>query len=340
MHAGFLSAILANPDDDQPRLVAADWLEEQGNARGEFIRVQCEIARREDELAKLEAASVELENHDTTWTEEGIEVISGGDVLFREKPKGNEYVGMTKEGVFIWPMHVETILPRTHRLDTGRRVSIFPDSCRVKLSTGTEPIGHNSRGEPIFFRLLSRDFEQREIDLLHIRERELLTPWNILAWTCRDAREMPVIGNGEPQCRHVGNGRVTLTGAYFDAVTFRRGFIESVECGAERWIKHGEALRRLHPVRHVQLDAIVRPPSESAATKMASDLSWSLGPMDGLATITRVEIETGGELTGGEYDGPDLLRFADHQWGPPDHAWGRNAGLPLGRVRDVYIRPR
>lgn len=39
-------AVLAHPKDDGPRLCYADWWEEQGQAaRGEFIRVQCEVAR-------------------------------------------------------------------------------------------------------------------------------------------------------------------------------------------------------------------------------------------------------------------------------------------------------
>ncbi len=42
--ASFLPAILAAPDDDLPRLVCADWLEERGDPRGEFIRVQCRLA--------------------------------------------------------------------------------------------------------------------------------------------------------------------------------------------------------------------------------------------------------------------------------------------------------
>jgi uncharacterized protein (TIGR02996 family) len=41
-HHAFMQAILANPDEDAPRLIYADWLEEQGNYdRAEFIRVQC-----------------------------------------------------------------------------------------------------------------------------------------------------------------------------------------------------------------------------------------------------------------------------------------------------------
>jgi uncharacterized protein (TIGR02996 family) len=44
--ADFLAAITDQPDDDLPRLVYADFLEEAGDAdRAEFIRVQCELAR-------------------------------------------------------------------------------------------------------------------------------------------------------------------------------------------------------------------------------------------------------------------------------------------------------
>src|SRR5438874_13842040 len=57
----FLRAILDNPDDDLPRLIYADWLDEHGEAaRAEFIRVQIERARlpadngRQDALAARE----------------------------------------------------------------------------------------------------------------------------------------------------------------------------------------------------------------------------------------------------------------------------------------------
>jgi uncharacterized protein (TIGR02996 family) len=41
-----LNAVIAAPDDDLPRLVYADWLEEHGRAeRAELIRVQCSLAR-------------------------------------------------------------------------------------------------------------------------------------------------------------------------------------------------------------------------------------------------------------------------------------------------------
>jgi uncharacterized protein (TIGR02996 family) len=57
-----LAAVLANPEDDSPRLVYADWLEENDDVdRARFIRAQCELARlpvwnrRRRELARLAA---------------------------------------------------------------------------------------------------------------------------------------------------------------------------------------------------------------------------------------------------------------------------------------------
>lgn len=41
----FIQTIIASPDDDIPRLVYADWLDEQADPRGEFIRIQCELAK-------------------------------------------------------------------------------------------------------------------------------------------------------------------------------------------------------------------------------------------------------------------------------------------------------
>jgi uncharacterized protein (TIGR02996 family) len=42
----FLAAVLESPDDDTPRLIFADWLEENGDPeRAEFIRAQCDLAQ-------------------------------------------------------------------------------------------------------------------------------------------------------------------------------------------------------------------------------------------------------------------------------------------------------
>ncbi|MBV9124085.1 MAG: TIGR02996 domain-containing protein, partial [Planctomycetes bacterium] len=47
--AAFLQAILAEPEEDLLRLLFADWLEEQGDPRADFIRVQCALARLAEE---------------------------------------------------------------------------------------------------------------------------------------------------------------------------------------------------------------------------------------------------------------------------------------------------
>lgn len=55
-----LAAIAASPDDDLPRLVYADWLDENGrHLRAEFIRLQIEIARKET----LPRAAVNVFSH-------------------------------------------------------------------------------------------------------------------------------------------------------------------------------------------------------------------------------------------------------------------------------------
>jgi uncharacterized protein (TIGR02996 family) len=61
-----LAAIYESPHDDTPRLVLADWLQETGDpaaaARAEFVRVQCELARM-DEDDPLRPGEVDL----ATW---------------------------------------------------------------------------------------------------------------------------------------------------------------------------------------------------------------------------------------------------------------------------------
>jgi len=68
----FIQAVIAEPDDDAPRLIYADWLDEQGQSeRAEFIRLQCQIAQlskgnhRRKELATWARAL--LADHGKVW---------------------------------------------------------------------------------------------------------------------------------------------------------------------------------------------------------------------------------------------------------------------------------
>ncbi len=49
-HEAFLRSIIETPGDDGPRLIYADWLDENGDpARAEFIRVQCRLATADED---------------------------------------------------------------------------------------------------------------------------------------------------------------------------------------------------------------------------------------------------------------------------------------------------
>src|SRR5919199_887033 len=70
--SAFLDAVLDAPEDDAPRLVYADWLDEHGDHdRAEFIRVQVERVRlpegdgRHDELERHEEDL--LAEHEQRW---------------------------------------------------------------------------------------------------------------------------------------------------------------------------------------------------------------------------------------------------------------------------------
>ena len=59
----FIREIVHHPDDDAPRLVYADWLDERGDERGEFIRIQCRLESlglRDPERPQLESRALRL----------------------------------------------------------------------------------------------------------------------------------------------------------------------------------------------------------------------------------------------------------------------------------------
>jgi uncharacterized protein (TIGR02996 family) len=71
----FLKLIVADPADLTARLAYADWLDEQGDRRGEYVRVECELAALDagDERAgelRLRSASLRGELAlDPFWVE-------------------------------------------------------------------------------------------------------------------------------------------------------------------------------------------------------------------------------------------------------------------------------
>ena len=67
----FLKAIRKNPDDDTPRLTFADWLEKQGDPWGEFIRIQCALARMSEDDDRRTEQQIRsgklLAEHQAAW---------------------------------------------------------------------------------------------------------------------------------------------------------------------------------------------------------------------------------------------------------------------------------
>jgi uncharacterized protein (TIGR02996 family) len=69
----FLRAITAAPEDDLPRLIYADYLDERGDPRGEFIRIQVKLSRPDPQLSVREFRALRarerllLYRHRSAW---------------------------------------------------------------------------------------------------------------------------------------------------------------------------------------------------------------------------------------------------------------------------------
>jgi uncharacterized protein (TIGR02996 family) len=149
-YEALLRAICAEPDDDTPRLVAADWLEEHGLEehgdadRAAFIRIQVELAR-------LEAAGL-------------------GKSLDADALRKNEraYFGPYS---YFWRLWAAEACPQLVWVNPGRGTNALAD--------------------------------------------------------------------------------IYVEGAH--RLTFRRGFVEAVECPATDWLQHGTGVRGRQPIRDVTL---------------------------------------------------------------------------------------
>jgi uncharacterized protein (TIGR02996 family) len=81
-----LAAIAAAPDSDELRLIYADWLEEQGDPRGEYIRLQCRLASdpalSKSDRQKLQAfASMLFTAHQHEW-DRPLHELGAFDLLY------------------------------------------------------------------------------------------------------------------------------------------------------------------------------------------------------------------------------------------------------------------
>ena len=121
---GFLARICELPDDDGPRLIYADWLDEQGDPLGDFIRVQIALARlpatdrRRPGLVRVER---DLIDRYGDWWASPFDGLATGPVFRRGfvdevKVTARQFLARGEELFAVWPIR------RLHLLDLGGRL--------------------------------------------------------------------------------------------------------------------------------------------------------------------------------------------------------------------------
>jgi uncharacterized protein (TIGR02996 family) len=151
------AAVIASPDDDLPRLVYADWCDENGHPeRAEFIRVQCALARPDgltaDRLADLRIREQTLlEVHGESW----LAPLRGrGEPLFSPRTHGQFHRGF-----------VETVwMPAAEFLAHANRLF---ERCPVRelrvTQTTLEEFGQLMIDGRVFRRLDTLDLSDRQL---------------------------------------------------------------------------------------------------------------------------------------------------------------------------------
>lgn len=87
-NADFLRAVFLDPEDDAIRLIYADWLEERGDERGEFIRVQIQLTKLRQghpqfQVLKQREAQL-LEAHRSEWIPAQVQLGKSLHAVFRK----------------------------------------------------------------------------------------------------------------------------------------------------------------------------------------------------------------------------------------------------------------
>lgn len=201
-----LATIREHPDLDGPRLVYADWLEERGDPRGEFIRVQLELAVVSPGPRTFEGTSISFRKN----TVEFLATVNESDVM----PRVGERINMKPEDGY---PHMVKMKKLFHRL----------------LVTGKTPdaVGGGCRTSMIDTIIDEQSVPWPGIELA-VRERALLDAY-ALDWT------KPMLGAiGESTRWWIPDQMLVLFNGGMET-TFRRGF-PVVRCRLEDWYEECE----------------------------------------------------------------------------------------------------
>jgi uncharacterized protein (TIGR02996 family) len=146
---GLFAAILADPEDDTPRLVYADWLEEHGDPeRAEFIRVQIKLARLP--TADLESREeVLLARHEEEWL---------SPLKARGAPLEGGAAGAFRRGF------VEVVwMPATAFLDRAQELFARAPVLELRVTRATPDEFHWLMQSPRLARLRGLDLSDRRL---------------------------------------------------------------------------------------------------------------------------------------------------------------------------------
>ena len=125
--SAFLAAIADAPDDDTPRLVYADWLEERGRRECDFLRLECEVVKRDRDLASLQQLRDKAEDEETDFelaVDPLFEIIEPAEQIAQLKAVGRDLDRSWIESVCRIPMERYYAREREIRSWLRRRVTV------------------------------------------------------------------------------------------------------------------------------------------------------------------------------------------------------------------------
>lgn len=129
----FIREIAASPDAILPRLIYADWLDEQGDPRGEYLRLECLAIQEPDQAAALQQLALELlAEYRMAWVEalgKGVmfhrfrlglidDVVVSAEVLLGNHGQVLQHAPLTGLGVRLSRQQVPAFsqIPNLHQL--------------------------------------------------------------------------------------------------------------------------------------------------------------------------------------------------------------------------------
>jgi uncharacterized protein (TIGR02996 family) len=250
LHPGLLRAVLEQPFDDAPRLICADWLEEAGDGeRGEFVRVQCELARLQEQQPRrviypwsIERLPREIRmspTHpfvDIDAMIEGDQYVAVDNMTLAESPRVGELIDVHFHDASLNTTHwFPGLRVEQAREDVTRNTSVVSLKLRQTVAgdyVGEQPECHQCRAIRLGQQRTNGPCRcSKEFKALRRREGELL--------------RVPI--NGGYRWAHP-----CLGGAGWKW-KFRRGWVESAACEHDDWEQHGVAIVSAQPITELEL---------------------------------------------------------------------------------------